>query len=137
MANLNVNKTILGGRLTANPEQKQTQNGISVCSFSIAVTRKANKEETDFFNCTAWRATADFISRYFTRGSSIMVIGTIQNRTWTDSNGNKKYATDIVVDEAYFVDSKSEGTQATETTPQFANTTPNFKEIKASDDLPF
>ncbi len=118
MANFNMNKVILGGRLTANPELKQTTSGIMVTSFSIAVNRRfASRSEdgqnaqpqADFINCTAWRANAEFISKYFHKGSSICVVGQIQTRTWTDQQGNKRYATDVVVDEAYFVDSKGEG----------------------------
>ena len=94
MANFNLNKVILGGRLTADPELKQTPNGIPVVSFSIAVNRRFQSKEnaqqqTDFFNVTAWRATAEFVSRYFRKGSSICVIGSIQNRSWTDQQGNK------------------------------------------------
>ena len=113
MANFNFNKVILGGRLTADPELKTTQSGIAVVSFSIAVNRRftkgsAQQSETDFFNVTAWRQTADFVSRYFKKGSSICVVGTIQNSTWTDQQGAKHYRTDIVDDEVMFVDSRSE-----------------------------
>lgn len=111
MANLNVNKVILGGRLTANPELKTTQSGKSVCSFSIAVNRKIKQQgqpDADFFNIIAWSNNADTVARYFKKGSSICVVGNIQNRTWTDNNNQKHYATDIVADEVYFVDSKSE-----------------------------
>ena len=116
MSNFNFNKVILGGRLTATPELKATQSGASVCSFSIAVNRKYQKDgaqETDFINCVAWRQTAEFITRYFKKGSSICVVGAIQNRSWED-NGQKRYATDIVVDEVMFVDSKND-TQSAET----------------------
>lgn len=111
MANFNLNKVILGGRLTANPEVKQTQGGVPVCSFSLAVNRKYSKEgqqETDFINCVAWRQTAEFLGRYFRKGSSLCVVGSIQNRSWTDTSGQKRYATDIIVDEVLFVDSKNE-----------------------------
>lgn len=108
MANFNINKSVLGGRLTANVELKHTNNGIPVCQFTVAVTRKANREQTDFINCVAWRKTAEFISQYFGKGSSICVTGEIQTRSWTDNNGNKRFATELVVDEAYFVDSKAE-----------------------------
>lgn len=117
MANFNLNKVILGGRLTADIEQKQTPNGVAVCNFSIAVNRKYSKEneqQTDFINCQAWRNTAEFISKYFRKGSSICVIGSIQTRSWNDNNGNKRYATEIIVDEALFVDGKndSQGAEA-------------------------
>ena len=133
MANLNINKTVLGGRLTADVEVKQTNSGVPVCSFTIAVTRKANREETDFINCVAWRNTAEFIGKYFGKGSSICVTGAIQTRSWQDQNGNKKYATEVVVDEAYFVDSK----QDSETQNYQKQSDAEFEAVKADDDLPF
>jgi single-strand DNA-binding protein len=111
MANLNLNKVILGGRLTADPELKTTQSGISVLSFSIAINRKVGKDkdpQTDFITCQAWRQTAEFISRYFKKGSCICIAGSLQVRKWEDNNGQKRYATEVVVDEAMFVDSKNE-----------------------------
>ena len=117
MANFNLNKVMLGGRLTANPELRQTTSGVMMLTFGIAVNRKfipknedgtAGQSQADFINCIAWRQQAEFISRYFHKGSSIFVIGNIQTRTYNDQQGNKRYATDVVVDEVYFVDSKSE-----------------------------
>lgn len=113
MANFNFNKVILGGRLTADPELKTTPSGISVTSFTVAVNRRfggksAEDTQADFFNVTAWRQTAEFITRYFRKASSICVVGSIQTRSWTDQNGQKRFATEIVADEAYFVDAKSE-----------------------------
>ena len=113
MANFNFNKVILGGRLTADPELKTTPSGISVTSFTVAVNRNfrsKNGEEpqADFLNVTAWRQTAEFITRYFRKASSICVVGSIQTRSWTDQNGQKRFATEIVADEAFFVDAKSE-----------------------------
>lgn len=138
MANLNLNKVILGGRLSAEPELKTTQSGISVVTFSVAVNRKVrqgNNQETDFFNVTAWRQTAEFVSRYFHKGSSICIVGTLQNSSWQDQNGQKHYRTDIVADEVMFVDSKSDGGQAA---PTFTNApTPKFEEISTDDNLPF
>ena len=138
MANLNLNKAILGGRLTNNVELKSTPSGVSVCQFTVAVTRKAKKEETDFINCVAWRKTAEFIAQYFHKGSSICVVGAIQTRNWTDDNGNKRYATEVVVDEANFVDSKSDNTQASAPTyTPDAYKTPAYEEMSGDDDLPF
>lgn len=111
MANFNLNKVVLGGRLTSDVELKTTQGSISVCSFTIAINRKTGKDkpqESDFINCVAWRGTAEFISKYFNKGSSICVYGSIQTRSWDDPNGQKRYATEVLVDEAMFVDSKSE-----------------------------
>ena len=133
MANLNINKTVLGGRLTADVEVKQTNSGIPVCSFTIAVTRKANREETDFINCVAWRNTAEFIGKFFSKGSSICVTGAIQTRSWTDQNGGKKYATEVIVDEAYFVDTKSDS----EAPSYHQQSNAQFEEVKTDEDLPF
>ena len=146
---------MLGGRLTADPELKQTPNGIQVATFSIAVSRRFrsgdnSQPSADFFNVTAWRALAEHVSRFYRKGSSIFVIGTLQNRSWTDPQGNKRYATDIIADEIHFVDSRSEsqGAQGTQPyTPDAYNAVPaystpvgaapNFEEIKTDDDLPF
>jgi single-strand DNA-binding protein len=140
MANFNFNKVILGGRLTSDIELKQTQSGVAVCSFTIAVNRKASKEQqTDFLTCQAWRNTAEFISKYFKKGSSICITGSIQTRSWQDQNGQKRYATEVVVDEAMFVDSKNDGGQAAPYIPEYTSTTPapNFEDIPTDGDLPF
>ena len=149
MANFNFNRVMLGGRLTADPENRQTETGISVTRFTIAVNRRFSKDssqqQADFFNVTAWRATADFVSKFFKKGSSIFVVGTIQNRSWTDNEGNKRYATDIVAEEVNFVDARGENPAAGQYTPDsyepsFSNTAadaPKFEEIKGDDDLPF
>lgn len=112
MANFNFNKVIIGGRLTADPELKTTPSGISVVSFVVAVNRNYKgpdgKPTADFLNVTAWRGTAEFITRYFRKASSICVVGSIQTRSWVTQAGEKRYATEIVADEAYFVDKLSE-----------------------------
>lgn len=147
MANFNINKSILGGRLTADPELKQTASGISACTFTIAVNRRYSKDgqqEADFINCQAWRQTAEFVSKYFKKGSSICIAGAIQTRSWTDNNGQKRYATEVVADEAYFVDGKNDAGQ-TETanpgnyTPSAYKSQPEQKFEPVADDgvLPF
>ena len=155
MANFNFNKAILGGRLTADPELKQTQSGISVVSFTLAVNRRYQshsadgqaQQTADFISCVAWRQTAEFISRYFRKGSSLCITGSIQTRNWLDQQGQKRYTTEVVVDEAMFVDSRSENQQRTaapaaggQYAPE-AYATPgaveNFDVIKGDDDLPF
>jgi single-strand DNA-binding protein len=110
MANFNFNKTILGGKLTADAELKTTNSGTSVTQFTIAVNRrgKEGEQSADFITCVAWKGTAEFITRYFRKGSSICVVGRIQTRSWKDQDGNNRYATEVVVDEAMFVDSKGE-----------------------------
>lgn len=118
-----LNKVILIGNLTADPELKQTPSGVSVTSFNIAVQRRfANKNDAqaqtaDFISIVAWRQTAEFICRFFKKGRPICVVGAIQTRSWTANDGSKRYATEVVVDEANFVDSKAEGTQTSQSTP--------------------
>ena len=138
---LNLNKVTLAGRLTADPELKSTPSGLSVTSFNIAVDRKTAKDaekKTDFITIVAWRQTAEFITRYFNKGSAICVTGSIQTRQWKDQNGNNRYATEVVADEAYFVESKgtsaSGGTQPATAAPVQAA---NFEELDPDDDLPF
>lgn len=147
MADFNFNKVILGGRISSEVETKQTPNGVPVCTFSIAVNRKPSKDgqtQADFFNCTAWRQTAELIGKYFKKGSSICVVGSLQNRTWTDNNGQKRYATDIIIDEVQFVDSKNDAQQTGSSQPTNympeAYTSPQmakFEDIKQDVDLPF
>ena len=146
MANFNFNKVIIGGRLTSDPELKTTPSGISVTSFTVAVNRRGKSGEeakADFLNCVAWRNTAEFITKYFRKASSICIVGSLQNRNWTDADGNKRYATDIVVDEAHFVDSKGESTapsQPASAPPSYIPTAyteiPQFDEID-DPDCPF
>jgi single-strand DNA-binding protein len=146
MSALNLNKVILGGHLTTDPELKETPSGVCVTTFSIAVNRRGKNNEVDFINCVAWRNTAEFVCKYFKRGSAICIVGAVQTRSWSDNNGNKRYATEIIADEAYFVDSKSESnTDAfspipTVNAPQSENIVPaDVKWDEASDDtdLPF
>lgn len=135
MSNLNFNKVMLGGRLTTDPELKKTQQGTSVTSFSLAVNRKANKDVTDFINLVAWRNTAEFICNFFKKGSSIMVEGELQARTYEDKQGNKRQVYEVIVSDAYFVDSKSDNEGFVPPTSQIE---PNFEELNNEDeDLPF
>lgn len=106
-----MNKVFLMGRLTADPELRQTPTGVAVTSFTIAVDRRFSKDgqrQSDFIRCTAWRQQSEFICKYFRKGSMICVIGNIQTRSWDSADGKKQYATDVVVDEVYFTGSKSE-----------------------------
>lgn len=152
MSCLNLNKVVLAGRLTADPELKQTTTGISVTSFTLAVNRKYAKDQeqqqTDFINIVAWRQTAEFISRYFKKGSALCITGSIQVRSWQDQQGQKRYATEVVADEAMFVDSKSDnqpaangsyipGTTGYVPDAYAPTAAPKFEEINPDDDLPF
>ncbi len=140
------NKVILIGNLTADPELKQTQNGISVTSFSIAVSRRfssknaENAQQADFINVVAWRNTAEFITKYFQKGKSILIVGSLQTRNWTDQNGQKRYVTEVVAEEAQFVEKKGEGASVAGATPAPYGASPKdvaFEEMSTDDDLPF
>ena len=143
MANFNFNKVILGGRLTSDPELKTTQAGISVTSFRMAVNRRAKDgSEADFFTVTAWRQTAEFITKFFRKGSNICVVGSLQNREWTGQDGQKRTVTEVQADEAFFVDARSEMPQAqarAEYNPYSvtSETAPKFEEISSEEELPF
>ena len=153
MANFNLNKVILGGRVVADPELKQTPSGVSVVRIRIAVNRRfssrnaeQNEPQADFFDIVAWRQTAEFVAKYFRKGSSICVVGSIQTRTWQDQQGQKRYATEIVADEVNFVDSRGENGGAPSYTPDAYSapayssnpgSAPNFEDHNTDDDLPF
>ena len=151
MSALNFNQAILAGRLTADPELKTTQSGISVTQFTVAVNRPKRKDDntdtSDFISCVAWKERAELVTKYFHKGSAIMVIGQIQTRTWTDNNNQKRYATEVLVDNIRFVDSKADAAQKSPTAngntgaPSYipdAYKAPNFEEVSADDgDLPF
>ncbi len=153
MSSLNLNKVILCGRLTADPELRQTNSGIAVVRFTLAINRRAVKnpdgtqnQQADFITVVAWRERAEFISRYFRKGSALCITGSIQTSSWTDQQGQKRYATEVVADDAMFVDSKNEGGSVggtyTETynAPSYSSNpaqAPKFEELKTDDDLPF
>ena len=150
---LNLNKVILSGRVASEPEQKQTPSGVSVVTYSMAVGRRfapeGRERETDFFRVTAWQSTADFIARYFHKGDAICITGRIQNRSWTDQSGQKHYITEIIAEEANFVENKRDrpegqapasGTAAMP--PPTVYTSPaaqgiRFEEIPTDDGCPF
>ena len=137
-----MNKVILMGRLTKDPEYSQTPSGVNVTRFSIAVNRRFAKEgqqQADFINCTAWRQQAEFIYRYFRKGSMIAVVGSIQTRSWDSPDGKKQYATDVVADEVYFTGSKQdseEHVQPMPTVPEQAFSD-DFEEFSDNEELPF
>ncbi|MBQ3082223.1 MAG: single-stranded DNA-binding protein [Clostridia bacterium] len=141
------NKVIMIGNLVADPELKQTPNGVSVTSFRIAVsrrfTRAGEQPQSDFFDVVAWRQTAEFVTRFFTKGRSILVSGSLQTRSWTDQNGAKRISYEIVADECAFVDRRPDGSGSREMP---ANEVPaysspkmdgSFEELSADDELPF
>ena len=105
-----LNKIILMGRLTRDPELRKTQSGTAVTSFTLAVDRdykpQDGERETDFIDIVAWRGTGEFVSKYFTKGRMAVVEGRLQVRDWTDKDGNKRRSTEVVADNVYFGDSK-------------------------------
>ncbi len=161
-----LNKVILIGNMTADPELKQTPSGVSVCSFSIGVQRRFKDANgtyaSDFINIVAWRQTAEFVAKYFRKGKPICIVGSLQTRSYTDQQGNKRYVTEVVADEATFTESKgSEGASPspafagmgdTGSTPYYApqqsaapaaqqaapqQAMPKFEDIGGDEDLPF
>lgn len=138
-----MNKVFLKGRLTADPEIRKTANDISVCNFSIAVNRRFDREKTDFINCEAWRQTAEFISKYFTKGKEIVVCGELHIDKW-EKDGETKYLTKISVDEVEFCGGKSDTKPSIDVNPEqnspsYSTTaaSSDFTEIGSDDDLPF
>ncbi len=106
-----LNHIVIMGRLTRDPELRRTGSGIAVASFSVAVDRDfggrdGGEKETDFIDCVAWRQTGEFVSKYFTKGSMIVVSGRLQIRSWTDKEGNKRRTAEVVADNVYFGESK-------------------------------
>ena len=109
-----MNKVILMGRLTKDPELRSTASNVSVCSFTVAVDRRFKSEgqpAADFVPVIAWRQTADFVGKYFRKGNKIAVVGSIQTRTWDDKDGNRRYVTEVVADEVEFCESKKSDSQ--------------------------
>lgn len=147
------NKVILIGNLVADPELKKTQSGISVTSFRIAVGRRYNKDtdapQADFIDIVCWRSTAEFVTQYFSKGKPILVCGSLQTRTWTDQNGQKRYSTEVVADEVSFVERKTDSQPRTTGTyygeppaakPSAGAAVPDatsFVEVPTEEDLPF
>ena len=141
-----MNKAILVGRLTKDPELSTTPSGVSNCRFTIAVNRRYKNAEggydADFINCIAWRQQAEFLARFFAKGRMVGIVGSIQTRNY-EKDGQRVYVTEVVADEVSFVDSKSQSDSAP-TTPAVNNNTANsfgaddgFIPMPADDDLPF
>ena len=143
MSALNLNKVILVGRLVADPELKKTQGGgISVTSFTVAVNRRRQQDkpqEADFISVVAWRQLAEFICRYFKKGNSICIQGSIQSRSYETTSHEKRYVTEVVAEEARFVDSKSDnsGNASASYMPEAYQNAPQLEEVANDDDLPF
>ena len=148
-----INKVILMGRLTADPAYSQTQNGTAYCRFTVAVNRNfadktTGERQADFISCVAWRQTADFVAKYFKKGSMIIVEGTIQNNNYTDSSGVKHYSYNVIAEKVNFGESKSsaqtsnnvsnQAQPASQTaSSQVSSDLSQFEEVLGGDDLPF
>ena len=137
-----LNHITAAGRLTKDPELRRTQNGVAVASFTIVCDRDikdaSGNKQTDFIDCVAWRNTAEFVDKYFTRGRMVIVSGRLQMREWTDKNGNKRRNAEILAENVYFADSKRtvENTEKNET--KEAAQTVDFDQVEIDDDeLPF
>ena len=138
-----LNKVLLIGRMTKDPELKYTPSNVAVVSFTIAVDRKyqvqGEERKADFITCVAWRSTAEFIAKYFTKGQMINVCGALQVRSWEDTQGNRKWATEVYVDEVNFCGDKQKDPiddvvntlGGTEYPPQ------GFAPVNPDEDLPF
>ena len=131
-----LNKIILMGRLTRDPELRRTNSGAAVTSFTLAVDRdfkgQNGEKETDFIDVTCWRNTAEFVSKYFTKGRMAVVEGRLQIRDWTDKDGGKRRTAEVVADSVYFGDSQRETSQ------DFQAPRQDFQEVTEEDgDLPF
>ena len=142
-----LNKAILMGRLTRDPELRYTQNNTAVVSFTIAVDRsysgKGEERQADFINIVAWRRTAEFVSQWFTKGQMIVIVGSIQSRRWQDKNGNNRTSIEVVADEVQFGESKQSREANSEyypnTPPQSGYSTAggDFYEIGNDGEVPF
>lgn len=134
------------GRLTRDPEMRRTGSGIACVNFTIAVDRDysgkdSTEKEVDFIDCVAWRSTADFVSKHFTKGRMIVVSGRLQIRSWTDKEGNKRRNSEVVADNCYFGDSKNSNTSSADTVSIYSTPATPASDFAMLDDddatLPF
>ena len=131
-----INKVILMGRLTRDPEMRHTNSGTPVTTFSLAINSGyGENQRTDFVNCLAWNKTAEFVTKYFAKGKMIIVIGRITTRSWETQDGKRAYATEVVANEVSFGETKS--SQQTATQPPMQDDDDDFTPLDEDDDLPF
>lgn len=138
------NKVIIMGNISNEIECRQTANGTSVCSFNVAVNRYSKdprEAKTDFFTVVAWQAKAEFVAKYFKKGQAILVCGSLENREWSDKNGNKRISTEIKAEEISFAGGKESTTEAKNEAyvpPSYSTqNSKNFEEIPGDESLPF
>ena len=133
-----LNHITIMGRLTRDPELRRTGSGTPVASFTLAVDRdfgktESGEKETDFIDCVAWRNTAEFVEKYFSKGRMAVVAGRLQIRNWTDKEGNKRRTAEVIADQVYFADSKKEESGGSSYAPAEAYTAPAYPATPASD----
>jgi len=138
---MSLNHIVVMGRLVKDPELKTTQSCVSVCSFTLAVDRdykNGDEKVADFIDCVAWRGTAEFLSKYFSKGRVAVVSGSLQSRKWEDKEGNKRTSWEILVQNLYFGDSKRDGDSAGGgSSSANDNYEPTYTELGDDDDIPF
>lgn len=136
-----MNKIFLSGRLTKDPEFQTLNNGNSVCKFTVAVSRKFKNQDgsydSDFFNCVAWKQTADFINKYSHKGNRVSIVGSLQTRSYDSADGSKKYITEITVDEFELYETKADNEKSQSTQPQTEQQTMHKFEPIPDRNLPF
>lgn len=149
-----MNAIVIKGRLTRDPEMRNTQSGKTVVNFAVAVDRRFQKDAVDFFDVTAWEKTGEFVSKYFHKGQEILIQGEMQRREYTDKQGNKRYAWDLIASNVEFCGSKSDNQGSSggsyqpassqapdvnpgEDTPTQTQPSGDFQDIPVDDDLPF
>lgn len=140
-----LNKVILMGRLTKDPELRYTASNIPVCTFTLAVdrnfVRQGEERQTDFIQIVVWRHTAEFCSKYYKKGLQVVVSGRLQTRTWDDQEGKRHYVTEVVGDETYFADSRRDNNDTNryenQSTNEISQEVEGFMPVDADDDLPF
>ena len=141
-----INKVFIKGNISSEVEIKQTQSGTSVCSFNVAVNRFSKdptEAKADFFTVVAWQQKAEFVSKYFKKGSGIVIVGRLENREWSDKQGNKRISTEIIAEEIDFVGNKESGDRKANEPTQpympsaYTQNSQNFEEIPGDESLPF
>ena len=136
-----LNHIVLMGRLTRDPELRRTGSGVAVASFTLAVDRdyaaQGAERETDFIDIVAWRGTAEFVEKYFSKGRMIVVGGRLQIRNWEDRDGNKRRSAEVVADSVYFGDSKRDGDGGKAKGEPTYDPTGGFSQIEGEEELPF
>lgn len=135
-----LNRVVIMGRLTRDPELRRTQSGVSVCTITLAVDRdfeQGGNTQTDFIDVVTWRNTAEFVSKYFAKGRMMVVEGSLQSRKWTDKNGQSRVSWEIHADRVYFGDSKREASSNTVDDSDFQKWGAAYADIEDDGELPF